>query len=116
MRLFTSFTEGILRFILLSYIISSSKAQDGCLGCALEDWIWDTLQWGAAGVVGAGSAVANQLLNNQQQDQQWKPGQNNSPGPQPDPMIELFATDDKQCDPNMPEVNNSPHYFILAAR
>lgn len=117
MRLFTSFAKGILQpFILLSYIISSSQAQDGCIGCALEDWMWDTLQWGATGLVGVGAAVGNQLFNNQPQDQQKQPGQNNSPDPQPDAMIEIFSTDDQQCDPNMPGVNSPPHYLILAPR
>lgn len=71
---------------------------------------------GAAGIVDAGGAVANQLLNNQPQDQQKQPGQNNSTDPQLDPMIEIFATDDEQCDSNTPGVNSPPHYLILAAR
>lgn len=77
--------------------------------------MWDTLQWGLTGIVGAGGAVANQFFNNQPQDQQKQPGQNNFPNPQSDPEIEILTTDGEQCDPDTPGVHNSIHYLILLA-
>lgn len=114
MKLFSSFAikVNLQSFTLFSYAISFTFAQNECIGCAIEDWVLDKLEWGAAGVLGVGGAVANELFNNPQQDQQ-NPGPNNSPTPQPGDTIEMFSTADKECDSKQPGVNNLPHYFIL---
>lgn len=114
MKLVSSFANkmNLQPFILLSYLISFTFAQDGCIGCAIEDWMSDTLEWGLTGILGVGAGAANELLNSQPQDPQ-NPGPNNSPTQLPGAMIELHSTADEECNSEKSGVNNLPHYLIL---
>lgn len=99
----TKLPPKIMRLICQLYIflfivagLVASQGQDGCVGCAIEDFLWN-------GVLG-GFGILRGFFDEGEQEQQQKLGEDIQQGIDQDPLpavqrpLEIFVTSPKECE------------------
>lgn len=83
-------------FLFIVAGLVASQGQDACVGCAIEDFLWN-------GVLG-GFGILKGFFDEGEQEQQQRLGEENQQGIGQDPLpavqrpLELFVTSPKECE------------------